>query len=400
MPEQLDNETGLIQVSPQNGQILTNAFVSGDYLYLTKTASFRVTRDDGTNEPSLWSVQAVSDTVGCCSINGAGSSLGTQGENWTLLPNRDGLFIAEGQNQPIKIMQEIQDDPTGLGRPNWDDINWDFAHTIWMVIDISNRFMALGVPMFGAQKPNMILYMNFRVLGDGDLMASNGPVYVSSYTGRILSKETQRKWSFWSIAALCGALIEEDDGTAHFLIGLTAAENYPGNTSPIPSGWSLTVNADGGAYELSNSSTADVIVTGGTPKFWTIYSFYMTAYVPDAGKRTELQQIITSSRVLMDYLTFYVIGSGNLKVFTLLPGNMLVQTMPNPTAPNLALSDPAVRDFEVFVNTTGERIALLFTPAYPPIADGVPQNLNGWFEMSKLMPSMRSDPAIPSRGFN
>jgi hypothetical protein len=248
--------------------------------------------------------------------------------------------------------------------------------------------------------PNMIFYMSFRVLGNGEAIAGDGPIYVSSYTGRILSKETQRKWSFWSIAALCGHLIEENDGTAHMVVGLTAAENYPVGNFPIPPAWNLSVAADGGAYALDDANTHDEIITGGVAASWTIFSYYMTAYLPDAGERKNLMQILNTSRVLCDYLTFYMIGNGNMRVFTLLPGNTVRQNLPIPTAPNLALSDPAIQDFEVFLNTSGERVALLFTPAFPPLTLGVPSNVDGWFEMSKLMLSVRPDPATPTRGFN
>ena len=401
-PEAIDTQTGIMQISPQDGQRLTNVLtLPNGYFYPTKEGSLWSSIDDGTNEPSLWKALNISSTVGAASVHSAGAYEGEQGESWIILLNRMGAFLYDGSGQPDKISQEIQLDASNSGRPCWAAVNAQAMHTSWVTIDITNRRMLYGLPMFGASNPNIIFQMDFKTEASPAAVDSASPIYVSAYTGRILSKETQRKWSPWSIAANCGALIETSNGTAQLVIGVTGAENYPSGPTPFPyPNYSLAVTPDGGGYQFDPAQLFDTFVVAGVPVSYPIYCYYMTAYLPDAGARNALQQILTASRVLMSYLTFYCIGNGNLSLFTILPGLTVAQSLPNPKAPPLTLSNPAVQDFETFINTAGERIGLLFTATYPPLLNSAPNNVGNWFQISKLNASISNDPATPWRGVN
>jgi hypothetical protein len=401
LPEAYDSITGQIQVSPTDGQSVRCCSKIRSTLYISKQFSDWSAATDNTNEPSLWPVQPVSTSVGCLSVHSAGVFEGETGEDWMLLIGREGLFIFDS-GSPVKITQEIETDSSNTAyRPRWDQINWNYAHTSWLTIDVQTRRLFVGVPMFGATSPNIILHMDFKPLGSSATIAAGAPVHVSEYTGRILSKETQRKWSPWSIAANCGALVERSDGTAHVMFGVTQAENYPYGSFPIPSTWSLAATVDGGAYELLDTNVYDALVIGGVAKNYPIYSYYMTAYLPDAQQRLNLVQILNTPRILMNYMTLFSEGSGDLRIFTILPGNTLGEALPRSTAPPFTLSNPATRDIEVYVNTSGYRVAILFTATFPPLdGGGNPQNVGNWFELRKLSPMVKNDPATPYRGIN
>jgi hypothetical protein len=399
LPDAYDAITGQIQVNPTDGQRIASNGVIRSTLYIAKgpIGSFWSVATDNTNEPSLWPVQIVSASVGSVSVHSMGTFEGESGEDWILLLDRNGLFLYDS-GEPDKLTQEIQLNTTSTVRPSWNSINWLCGHTSWLTVDIQNRRLFIGVPMFGATTPNIILQMDFKPLGSSTGIEEGSPVYVSAYTGRILSKETQRKWSPWSIAAHCGAMVERSDGTAQFMFGITSAENYPSTSFPIPSGYSLAASVDGGAYALIETQFYDALVIGGNTVNYPIYAYYMTAYLPDAGKRLELQQILTAPIVLFNYLVYFAEGSGDLNIFTLTPGNNVVQQLPIVGAPPFALSNPATSDMEAWVNTRGYRVAFLCTATFPPLNGTTLQNVGSWFELRKFVPSVKNDPASPYRG--
>jgi len=100
-PESYDGINGLLSVAENNGQAIRAAFKLRERLYFVKEHSLYVTQDDGTNEPSLWSIAEVSRKVGTPSVRGVGI-----GEDWVVIAHRTGLYIFSG-GEPIKISQEI-----------------------------------------------------------------------------------------------------------------------------------------------------------------------------------------------------------------------------------------------------------------------------------------------------
>ena len=149
-PESYDGINGLLSVAENNGQAIRAAFKLRERLYFVKEQSLYVTQDDGVNEPALWSISEVSRRVGTPSVRGV-----SVGEDWVAIADRTGLYIFGG-GEPVKISQEIQ--------PTWNQINWQYGHTLWVTVDGKERRIFVGVPLGGASTPNKVLVLDYRDL--------------------------------------------------------------------------------------------------------------------------------------------------------------------------------------------------------------------------------------------
>jgi hypothetical protein len=346
-PESYDGIDGLLSVAENNGQAIRAAFKLRERLYFVKEHSLFVTQDDGTNEPSLWSIAEVSRKVGTPSVRGVGI-----GEDWVVIAHRTGLYIFSG-GEPIKISQEIQ--------PTWNQINWQYGHTLWVTVDTKERRIFVGVPLGAATSPNKILMLDYRDLDDADLIASRPPINIT-YSGRKTATDKTRKWSPWTIAANACALIERSNGTAIVALG--------GGTPGVGGG-----GATGKVYQLSDAQLSD---DGAA-----IPSYYTTHYFPERAVEQALS--LGAHRKLFSYLTLFVEGAGNLSLTSFTDSSSAMQTQQP-----LPLSSPAVKDLELPINVLGERVAFQ-----------VSTNQSGaWFRLQKFTPLVRTDPWAPVRGLN
>src|SRR5271168_3524168 len=203
-PESYDGIEGFMSIAENNGQAIRAAFKLRERLYFVKEHSLHVTQDDGTNEPSLWSIAEVSRRLGTPSVRGVGI-----GEDWVVIAHRTGLYIFSG-GEPIKISQEIQ--------PTWNQINWQYGQTLWVTVDTKERRIFIGVPLGAATTPNKILMLDYRDLDSASDLTTRPPINIT-YTGRKTATDKTRKWSPWTIAANCGAIIERVNGTAVVAMG-------------------------------------------------------------------------------------------------------------------------------------------------------------------------------------
>ena len=346
-PESYDGINGLLSVAENNGQAIRAAFKLRERLYFVKEHSLYVTQDDGTNEPSLWSIAEVSRKVGTPSVRGVGI-----GEDWVVIAHRTGLYIFSG-GEPIKISQEIQ--------PTWNQINWQYGHTLWVTVDTKERRIFVGVPLGSATSPNKILMLDYRDLDDADLIASRPPINIT-FTGRKTATDKTRKWSPWTIAANACALIERTDGTAMVALG--------GGVPGVGGG-----GATGKVYQLKDTQLSD----DGS----AIPSYYTTHYFPERAVEQALN--LGAHRKLFSYLTMFVEGAGNLSLTSFTDSVSAPQTQQP-----LPLSSPSAKDLELPINVLGERVAFQ-----------VSTNQSGaWFRLQKFTPSVRVDPWSPVRGLN
>ncbi len=153
-PESYDAISGILSVAEKNGQAVRAAFKLREQLYFVKEHSFYTTQDDGVNEPDKWTLSQISNMVGTPSVNGVDT-----GEDWAVIAAREGLYLFGG-GEPVKISQEIQ--------PTWDQINWQYGHTLWVRVDARNKRILVGVPFgIGATQPNRILMMDYREIPNG-----------------------------------------------------------------------------------------------------------------------------------------------------------------------------------------------------------------------------------------
>jgi hypothetical protein len=278
-PEGYDGVSGFMLVADNNGQALRSAFVLRNLLYFVKERSFYVTSDDGVDEPSFWSIEEVSNTVGTPSAHGVGF-----GEEWVVIAGRSGLYLFDGST-PQKLSQEIQ--------PSWDAINWQYGSRLWVVVDTQHKRILVGAPVGSSTVPNQVFVLDYTE-GFSD------PIWMMLY-----SPGHSRKWAPWFVSANACALIERASGTAQIFLGNNAA--------------------NGKVYQLTEGQYSD----DGT----AINSYYTTAFLTGTG---------SSGRNLFGYLTGYVQGAGSLAVNARTPGNATVVslgawTLGNPAAQDLEL---------------------------------------------------------------
>ena len=346
-PESYDGLTGVLSVEENNGQAIRAAFKLRERLHFVKEHSLYVTQDDGTNEPAMWTVSEVSRRVGTPAVRGVAVA-----EDWAVIADRSGLYIYDG-GEPVKISQEIQ--------PLWNQINWQYGHTLWVAVDTKERRILIGAPFGSATSPNKVLMLDYRDLDTSDMIASRPPINIT-YTGRKTAADKSRKWSPWAMAANAAALVERPDGTATVMLG----GGSPGVGGGGPAGK---------VYQLSDAQFSNDSVA--------IQSYYTTHFFPE--RAVEQQLDLGTHRKLFTYLTLYVEGSGTLSL------TAFVNTSASPQAQQpLALSAPALRDLELPINVAGERVAF-------KVGTGTAGN---WFRLDKFGPSVRVDPWAPVRGFN
>src|SRR5438094_3658120 len=346
-PESYDGIDGLLSVAENNGQAIRAAFKLRERLYFVKEHSLHVTQDDGTNEPSLWTIAEVSRKVGTPSVRGVGI-----GEDWVVIAHRTGLYIFNG-GEPVKISQEIQ--------PTWNQINWQYGHTLWVTVDTKERRIFVGVPLGTATSPNKILVLDYRDLDDAEEIAARPPINVTS-SGRKTATDKTRKWAPWTIAANSCALIERANGTAVVALG--------GGTPGVGGG-----GATGKIYQLSDTQLSD---DGAA-----IPSYYTTHFFPERAVEQALS--LGAHRKLFSYLTLFVEGAGNLSLIRFTDSSRAAQAQQP-----LALSSPALKDLELPINVLGERVAFQVSTNQP----------GAWFRLQKFTPSVRPDPWSPVRGWN
>jgi len=346
-PESYDGIDGMLSIAENNGQAIRSAFKLRERLYFVKEHSLHVTQDDGTNEPALWTISEVSASVGTPSVRGVGL-----GEDWVVIAHRTGLYLFSG-GEPTKISQEIQ--------PTWNQINWQYAQTLWVTVDTNQRRIYVGAPFGSATTPNQVLMLDYHDIDSANGLGSQPPVNVT-YTGRKAATDNARKWSPWLIAANCCAMIERSTGVA--VVAFGGGNPGVGGSGPT-----------GKIYQLSDSQYSD---DGAA-----INGYYTTYFVPERTAETALG--VGAHRKLFSYLTMYVEGAGNLALTT------YVDSQSAPTAQqSLPLSSPCLEDLELPLNVLGERVAFQLSTNQP----------GAWFRLQRFTPSLRADPWAPVRGMN
>jgi len=253
----------------------------------------------------------------------------------------------------VKISQEIQ--------PSWNQINWQCAQTMWVTVDTKERRIFVGAPFGSATTPNRVLMLDYHDLDSASDLATHAPVTVT-YTGRKAATDSARKWSPWSIAANCCALIERGNGTAVAAFG--------GGSPGVGGG-----GATGKIYQLNDAQYSD----DGS----AIPGYYTTHYFPERMSENALG--VGAHRKLFSYLTMYVEGAGNLGLTSFVDSASAAQAQQP-----LPLSSPGMKDLELPINILGERVAFQ-----------VGTNQAGaWFKLQRFSPALRTDPWAPVRGGN
>jgi len=346
-PESFDGSTGYMIVGPAQGQSVRAMFkLLDNKLYILTERGLYNTADDNQNEPSLWTINTVSGTVGTGAVHGVGI-----GESWAVIAAHDGAYIFWG-GEPVKISQEIQ--------PTWDTINWAYDQTIYVTVDTSAKRIVIGVPSGSSTTPNMEFVCDYSQLANSEGataaqdIASHPQAYYSVYNPtKVVAPGKSRKWTIWNISANCSTLAVRSDGSYHLLRG-----NNIGN---------------GKIYDQQPGQLNDDGVA--------INSMYQTAYTPQVEDEQALQ--LGSHRKLYKYLTGYACGAGTMNWFM-----YGAQNQRGIQLSSLTLQNPAHWDFEKNTNFVGERASYLFGTNNPA----------AWFQLTKLSPTLQRDIFTPVRG--
>lgn len=428
-PESIDGITGNVTVRPGDGQTLRAGFPLRTAFYVGKDHYLGYFTDDGKNEPSSWQFTEVSATIGICGPRAVAWT-----EEWAVFAERSGLYILMG-GDPIKIMQEIQEDASQTGKICWNSINWNYGYKIWIVIDQIKKRILVGAPVNGATSPNVIFLMDYRFNSTPEYIASGPGVVYSQFTGGLLSHGASRKWTIWNLSCPSGGIIERFDGTAELFLGGTSdgnvynlpASSYLDNGQPIVSFWQgygmpanreehelqtlkgplrshnklcgyLSGRVIGSATLPGAVSTIAQITTGivrvsmslahnlavgdyvivSTAVDTTYNGWFKVVSVPSVTDFTYLRTTAKPS-------TTGATVSGTLNIYAIGPDRTIrvrgvSLTQPDPSAP--------AADFERPMNIMGERI-------FFKVGTSVP---GAWFQMEKMISSMKQHPTAPVRG--
>lgn len=346
-PESYDGVTGQVQVRPGDGQQLKAGFTLRSNLYFAKDHYLCYVTDDGINEPSAWAVNEVSSTIGICGPNAVAST-----EEWACFAERSGVYLCWGAD-PVKISQEIDTDAANLGRPAWNLVNWNAAHTIWVRIDQARKMILIGAPINGATTPNIIFGLDYKWLNSPEEIASSDSVTYSSFTGKMLSHGRGRRWFYWNISANSMCFAERADGTAQpfFGNGVANGKIYQ-QLAP-----NLQSSDDGVAVNFR----------------WRGYG------CPSAEQEQALQ--IGAGRKLMGYLKFRATGVGHLLLSA-------ITAQRTTTLRPYVLSASPTGDGERPININGERF-------YIEVGTNA---VNDWALVEKLIPYIRKSATMITRG--
>jgi hypothetical protein len=366
--ESFDQISGVVNCSVQNQQPVKSGFTLFDALYVVKTGSFLSTTDNKTTEPDQWPPpRVISNAVGTTSIYGVSTGIDqpNSGEEWALIAGRAGLYIYNG-GEPIKISEEIQS--------LWDYIYWASGHLIWVVNDIINRRILIGVPLITPNPwlptgiipdnstptfVNCVLDLNYKQLNTAGLLSERIGVR-TSYSAKLIASEITRKWAIWTIQAPCAAFLTRGDGTAPVFVGNSA------NTGKI--------------YQLIE----DLMQDDGS----AIAQKYRTfGFVQgDTGQGLQMGM----ARYNFDFATMIMDGAGSVTI-TVYP-NDVKDTNPysHDLLPNITLPLSTNGDIEIPVNENASRLFFMFST----------NAVGAGFTLSRLVLAMHQDPWSPVRGRN
>ncbi len=362
-PESIDTsgDGGILDTSIQNAQTCVGGFILRDSLYLMKTNSLYVVKDNPNSEPGGWSINEVSNRIGAIGINAFDT-----GEEWSAMACRNGIFGFDGGQPKILNLENL---------PIWEAINWDAGHTIVLSNDTVNRQLLCAVPLPTGTNPvtgvptksvgwlpyapynpkptspNVILMLNYQALGSFEELMGAIATH-STMFGTLANPDMRRKWSIWQIPT-------------PFMDFITRQ-----NLNDIPLFIANGIESSK-IYELDPSQRSD----DGVP----IFSLYTTYGFVNAAKALTVPLFgMHAKRFTVLQLTAE--GSGAMKT-RILP-NTLDARYPYTVPVGIFLNSPVQDDYFRSVNVKGNRTFI----------ETSTNAVGAWFELHKILLSGYADP--------
>jgi hypothetical protein len=294
-PEGLDGLTGVFGPADDNHKIMNNGIIRGNLYMLTRDPSGNLheTSDNGTTEPSGWTVNDVASDCGslsafCLTTSQGDDNSSSGGEEWFAWASESGARLFGG-DQPWKISQEIQ--PNWRKRGSTVQINMQAATTIWSVNDPVDRVIYFGVPLGTATAPSAIYAVDYKELETAYAIANADPL--RPYGGQIVTSDLVRKWSPWYRSMNGAARIYRVPGE----LTLTFF-NGNGQKPGLAAGFGIL-------YRLNPLLSTD-------DDYGQINSYYTTASLPSRSQELQLQ--LGPGLKMLTYLTASVSGIGNITI--------------------------------------------------------------------------------------
>lgn len=351
-PEQFDALTGQIGPADDPSPIICCSIVR-DTMRIKTTNGMHNTQDNGTTEPSGWTVSSFSRTVGAVSIRGGDPGRfgsGDTAEDWDLTASYGGLYIDFGGDL-YKISQEIQN--------IWDDINKAAIQTLWIKNDVVQRRVYIGIPSGANTTPSRLLVWDYRELDAALQIANAAPVHIS-FTGKMVSSDLTRKWTIWNLPMASGEILDRGNGVRQMCFG-------SGNGA-------IASNS----YYLDPAKLTD-------DDFGQIYPYYTTyAFL---NHEAEVALGTGVHRKLYRYLSLFASGTGTIAI------TQLADSLSNvwDTTPSYTLSTSPTYDLEWGLNVECER-------CFFRIASSPTSGTDNGFTLNKMVVSIQANPWSPVRG--
>lgn len=294
-PEGIDRVTSKFGPVTDTRKVMDFGVLRETFYMLTQEPSGRLheTTDNGTTEPSGWTVNEVGANCGALSAfsltkSQADDAAASGGEEWMAWASESGARIFGGAS-PDKISQSIQ--------PDWAKINPTAALTVWCVNDPVERALYFGVPLNSATAPSNILFMSYRNLNSAAAIEAAQPIRVG-FSGKLIVTDNNCKWSLWNMSMNGAARMYRQAGVLSLVLG--------GGNGLTPG-----VGGFGNVYTLNPAKYTD-------DDYGQVNSYYYTYAFVNRGAEQQLQ-----------------VGShqkgfiGVLATVTWPAGTMLVQVAPN-----------------------------------------------------------------------
>jgi len=376
-PEWVDasGDGGIIDTSTENPQTCYGAAVLRDSMYLLKTSSMYVTKDNPNSEPGGWSLNEISNRVGACGINAY-----DVGEEWIVTACRNGIFGFTGTSPELINLEILQ---------VWNAINWNAGHTICLRNDTENRRILCAVPLPTGTSPegvptatiqwlpyapynpapltpNVMLVLNYQAIGSFEELMHDISVHTTMY-GSLAAPDMRRKWTIWTIPTP--------------YMGAVLRANLVENTLMVCNGI-----ASSKIYQFDINATSD----DGS----AIYGLYTTYSFVNAQKAVTMP-ILGMHNKRYTVLQFNAQGEGGMNV-KMYPNDLNARyplTVPLGLPYGISLSYPVNDDYVRPINIKGQRVFLEFST----------YEVGAWFELCKVLITGKQDnwsPISPTGGGN
>lgn len=332
-PDAVDGVDGKITLNSQTSDPAMGMQVIHNTIFFPKANSIIECEISSNLQPSQWMTREVSRRVGAVGPNAM-----AQGNDWSLMLHKTGLYFFNG-GVPYPISRELQAQEPGASL--WDQINWEAAKTFWMVTDLNQLRIYIGVAMntpnfwlpneptnTNPTQPNVILMCNYDGVPAPGEIQNGAPVHVTMF-GDLKALDMRRKWSIWTGATSYGALVF--DGSYGF------------DRIMLCNGI-----GSGKIYRLISSATQDT--DDGTP----IRVNYTTSGIP--SMLTGQQQGVGAAQKQANRFTANIDGSGSLGIKWY--PNTLEATYPVTCPLPVQMDNPSQENIE---RRMGVRFQRLFT---------------------------------------